>query len=299
MTREDAIGFLRTCVNSVLGHTDNFAPTEFVSFRSALEGRTFKTADSEVHALVAAPYFFKRTTLSILLAGVKGRSGAQYEHTLGNIAVIVPIIWPHFRDAEKWSVGQAYAEAVNAGNSAAVSALKKALVAVQGFDYVPETLRSQTFSGAASALINVHTSTNNFYNEKAAVVALVKLGSTIPWPAFPICMSALVAIYLGNRFGHTWDAQSDVEALFARLTNNQWEYYLNECLTNDQLILSKLAWYESPLDRWMELSKKYDFDDRVIKNRDVEKLINSSVEGNGAQVKAVASTLYNRAQSGR
>lgn len=298
MTREDAIGFLRTCVNSVLGHTENFAPTEFVTFRSALEGRTFKSTDPDVLSLIAAPYFFKRTTLSILLAGIKAKSGAQYEHTLGNVAVIVPIIWQHLRDAEKWSVGQAYAEAVNAGESAAVSALKKALMAVQGFDFVPETLRSQTFSSAASALINVHTSANNFYNERSAVNALVKLGSTIPWPAFPICMSALMAVCLGNRYGYTLDAQSDVDSLFKRLTSNQWEYYLNECLPNDQLILSKIAWYDKPVDRWAEIVGKYDLDDRTIKNRDVNKLIKASAESKTSQIKSIASTIFNKSQNG-
>jgi hypothetical protein len=299
MTREDAIGFLRTCVNSVLGHTDNFAPTEFVSFRTALEGKTFKQSDTDVQALIAAPYFFKRTTLSILLAGIKTRNGAQYEHTLGNVAVIAPVLWPMLRDAEKWAVGQSYAEAVNAGESAAVSALKKALMAVQGFDYVPETLRSQTFSAAASAIINVHTSANNFYNEPSAVTGLVKLGSTIPWPAFPVCMSAVLAISLGNKYGFTWGAQADINSLLKRLTNNQWEYYLNECLPNDQLILSKLAWYDKPVDRWVELVETYGLDDLTLKNKDSAKIVAATSDRKLRQVKTVSETMLNKSQSGR
>jgi len=147
MSREEALSFLRTTVNSLLGREGSFAPIEFIEFRSALETRTFKASDSEVQALGSAPYFFKKTTLSILLSGMKTKSGAQFEHTLGNIVVIVPTLWLHLRDAERWAFGQAYAEVVNAGNSAAVVALKKALSAVRGFDYVPETLRSQTLFG--------------------------------------------------------------------------------------------------------------------------------------------------------
>lgn len=298
MTREEAIGFLRTCVNSVLGHTDNFAPTEFVSFRTALEGRTFKSTDTDIQALIAAPYFFKRTTLSILLAGIKSRSGAQYEHTLGNVVVIVPVIWPQLRDAEKWSVGQSYAEAVNSGESSAVSALKKALMAVQGFDFVPETLRSQTFSAAASAIINVHTSPNNFYNEPAAVNALVKLGSTIPWPAFPICMSAVVAVALGNKYGYTWDAQSEIDSLLNRLTSNQWQYYLNECLPNDQLILSKIAWHEKPLERWVDLVTNYELDKFSIKEKSSEALIIATRDNKLRKAASTAETMFNRSQAG-
>ncbi len=298
MTREEAVGFLRTCVNSVLGRVDNVAPTEFVKFRTALEGKTFKADDADIVALHAAPYFFKRTTLSILLSGTKNKSGAQYEHTLGNIVVIVPIIWPHLRDAEKWSVGQAYAEAVNSGESAAVSALKKALMSVQGFDYVPETLRSQTFSAAASAIINVHSAANNFYNEPSAVASLVKLGSTIPWPAFPVCMSAIFAVYLGNMYGHTWGAQPDVMSLLKRLTSNQWEYYFNECLPNDQLVLQKLAWYNKPQDRWTQLFQDFNLSGLSIKNRDSSVLFKASLEKKKAQVQNLASAMLVKSQQG-
>lgn len=294
MTREEAVSFLRTCVNSILGHTDNFAPTEFVKFRSALESRTFKSTDTDIAALHTAPYFFKRTTLSILLSGAKHRVGAQYEHTLGNIVVIVPLLWPQLRDKEKWSVGQAYAEAVNAGASPSVLALKRALMSVQGFDYVPETLRSQTFSAAASAIINVHTTSNNFYNEPAAVAALVKLGSTIPWPAFPICMSSAIAVYLGNMYGHTWGAQDDVASLLKRLTRNQWEYYFNECLSNDQLIIQKLAWYDKPLSRWMDILGQFGIEELTLKNRQITKIFDMTKAGKQVAVKTAAEALLSK-----
>jgi hypothetical protein len=293
MTREEAISFLRTCVNAVLGRVDNVAPTDFVKFRSALESRTFKETDSDILSLNGAPYFFKRTILSVLLSGIKSRSGAQYEHTLGNIVVIVPTMWSSLRDAEKWAVGQAYAEAVNAGESAAVQALKKALMAIQGFDYVPETLRSQTFSAAASAVINVHTAANNFYNEPAAVAALVKLGTTIPWPAFPICMSSVFAVY-----GHTWNAQNDVTTLLQRLTGNQWEYYFNECLPNDQLVLQKLAWYDKPVDRWLALVTEFELSRFALKNHDAATVVSSATAGKRNQLKTIASAMLTKSQRG-
>ncbi|WP_156389652.1 hypothetical protein [Methylobacterium sp. Leaf465] len=297
MTREEAIGFLRTCVNSVLGRTDNVAPTDFVKFRSALESRTFKSTDSDIVSLGVTPYFFKRTILSVLLAGIKSRSGAQYEHTLGNIVAIVPALWGSLRDKEKWSVGQAYAEAVNSGESTAVIALKKALMSVQGFDYVPETLRSQTFSAAASAVINVHTAGNNFYNEPAAISALVKLGSTIPWPAFPICMSSIFAVYLGNMYGHTWNAQEDIGSLLQRLSSNQWEYYFNECLPNDHLVLQKLSWYEKPLDRWIGMFAQFDLSKLSIKNKDTKNIVAFSLAGNRSALKLRATSLLNNSQN--
>ena len=280
MSREEALSFLRTTVNSILGREGSFVPIEFVTFRKALESRTFKDSDSEVLALGSAPYFFKKTTLSILLSGAKTRTGAQFEHTLGNIVVILPVLWPHLRNPERWASGQAYAEVVNAGNSAAVSALRKALTAVLGFDYVPETLRSQTFSAAASNVINAHTAMNNFYNEPAAIAALAKLGTTIPWPAFPICMSAILAVWLGNSYGHAWSAVGDASVLLQRLSKNQWEYYLNECLPGDELILQKLSSYTKPRERWVALVREFDLADKAPKSNNIRRLLEASASSN-------------------
>lgn len=276
MTREEALSFLRTCVNAVLGREGNIAPVEFVEFRTQLESRTFKDVDLEINTLKAAPYFFKKTTLSILLAGIKTKSGAQFEHLLGNIVVVIPILWDTLRDSEKWSVGQSYAEAVNGANTPAVLALKKALTSVHGFDFVPESLRSQTFSAAAANVINVHTAMNNFYNEPGAISALAKLGTTIPWPAFPICMSAILAVQLGNSYGCSHLAIPESIRLLERLTFNQWEYYLNECLQADELILSKLIGNSRTQIRWFEVVHKFKLDERTIKKQLVAKIIAAS-----------------------
>ncbi|MFZ6873173.1 hypothetical protein ACO0LF_14045 [Undibacterium sp. Di27W] len=293
MTREEALSFLRTCVNAVLGREGDIAPAEFVSFRAELQGRTFKENDPEVITLQVAPYFFKKTTLSILLAGIKTKSGAQFEHTLGNIVVLVPALWKTLRDAEKWSIGQSYAEAVNAAISPAVLALKKALTGVRGFDYVPESLRSQTFAAAAANVISVHTAMNNFYNEPAAISALAKLGTTIPWPAFPISMSAVLAVQLGNKYGTSHAALSEAASLLDRLTNNQWEYYLNECLLGDELILQKLCWYEGPQNRWFSLVETYQLATKTIKQKTIDILIKASITKNNATLTTAARQLLN------
>lgn len=291
MTREEAVSFLRTCVNAVLGREGEIAPIEFMKFRSELESRTFKDSDPEIGSLRAAPYFFKKTTLSILLAAAKTKTGAQYEHSLGNIVSILPFLWPTLRDAEKWAIGQAYAEAVNSGASPTVTAFRKSLSAVQGFDFVPESLRSQIFSAAAASVIAVHTAMNNFYNEPSAISALSKLGTTIPWPAFPICMSAILAVRLGNKYGVSNAAQGDANKLLARLTKNQWEYYLNECIPGDELILQKLAWSTAPLTRWFELCTDFDLASKKTSANIVEKLVQASLQKNEVQVMAFAKAL--------
>ncbi|MBN5175843.1 hypothetical protein ACUDTJ_06505 [Stenotrophomonas pavanii] len=293
MSRDEALSFLRTCINAVLGRGDNVAPVEFVAFRSALEERTFKDSDPELQALAVSPYFFKKTTLSILIAAAKTKAGAQFEHTLGNIVVIVPILWKGFRDAERYSLGQAYAEAVSSGSSAVVLALKKALSAVQGFDFVPESLRSQSFAAAAANVISVHTAMNNFYNEPSAIQVLARLGTTIPWPAFPICMSAILAVKLGNSYGVSHAAISTADQLLARLTKNQWEYYVNECLPADNLVLQKLAWYDRPRSNWIGLFSEYELPTEASKEKNVSKLLQASRKGNESGVAAAARVALN------
>lgn len=297
MSREEALSFFRTCVNAVLGREGEIAPVEFVKFRSDLESRTFKEFDQEIISLQASPYFFKRTTLGILLSGTKSRSGAQFEHVLGNIVVLVPALWPSLREAERWSVGQSYAEAVNAALSPVVVALRKALTAVQGFDYVPESLRSHTFAVAAANVINVHTAMNNFYNEPSAVSALTKLGSTIPWPAFPITLSAVLAVRLGNGYGVSHGAQGEVSIFLKRLTDNQWEYYLNECLPGDELILQKLSWNSLSRTRWSELAREFDFYSKNTKTPSVSKLVKASANPEGGGLRGAAQGLLDKRSS--
>lgn len=281
---------LRTCVQSVLGKQRLDAPVEFQRFRSSLEDKTIKPNGSDLDTLLVSPYFFKKITVNVLLSGAKSKSGAQYEHILGNIVVVVPALWGALRDPERWSVGQAYAEAVNSANKSTAIALKKALSEINGFDYVPETLRSQAFSAAAAQVIEVHNAYNNFYNEPPVIKALAKLGSTIPWPAFPICMSATLAVKLGNRYGYSGSAQDHADIILDRLSANQWEYYLNNCLASDDLILQKLAWSDAPASRWSELVEQYDLSSRDVRSTDIRVLVKHA--DNRARLKAVADRLW-------
>jgi len=132
---------------------------------------------------------------------------------------------------------------------------------------------------------------NNFYNEPAAIAALAKLGTTIPWPAFPICMSSIMTIWLGNSYGYSWAAITDAESLLVRLSNNQWDYYLNECLPGDELILQKLVWYEKPRERWVELVEKFGLADRNPKSNDVKRLLSASIAKDTSRIKVVSERL--------
>lgn len=138
---------------------------------------------------------------------------------------------------------------------------------------------------------------NNFYNEPAAIQALSRLGTTIPWPAFPICMSAVLAVKLGNGYGVSNLAIPIANDLLGRLTKNQWDYYLNECLPGDELVLQKLSWYERPQANWLSMVKEFQLPTKADKSPQVTKLLLASQKAGGsAAIGAAAKVLLDSMQ---
>ena len=186
-------------------------------------------------------------------------------------------MWKSFRDTERWQVGHTYAEVYADGKVSSVSALKSALMKVRGFDYVPENLRSDTFVKAAEAILNAHDGMNNFYNEFSPANSMAKLGTTIPTPALPACMTALLSVKLGNSYGVSWNAAPVVSKMLKKISDDRWQYYLNQALPGDTRILNKLI-YSGPQSRWFELVKDYELSKLQIKNKAISKLIGASVK---------------------
>jgi hypothetical protein len=264
MGKEEAIGILKNCIVSILGKPQFEAAIRFAEFRKALGERLLRADESEVQAILGSPYFFIRTTLSVLLTLVKDAQGAPLQHAVGNTSVLLPLLWSSMRQPEKWQVGQAYAEVNAAGNRTAAGGLAKALLQVHGFDFVPESLRSSTFTQAAARVLSAHFAANNFYNEAEPMRVLANLGTAIPRPAFGKCMEATLAVYLGNYWGNTWAAEKHTGQVFDSLGSEQWEYYLNECLPRDRTVLDKFREGAKPLERWVSLAITRNFSSITI-----------------------------------
>ena len=289
MQPEEAVGVLRSCVASILGNPHIAPPVGFSALRNALEHESLRPTDERLTGIAQSPYFIQRTIISVLLNLLRTAVSAQLEHAIGNTNVILPSVWPNLRKPERWQVGQTYAELHAAGKKSAALGLKRALMAVQGFDFVPETLRSNTFALAAHKVMEAHFALNNFYNEKAPMEELAALGTTIPQPAFPKCMTATLCIFLGNCFGHTWAAQTATQVILGNLRKEQWGYYLNECLPFDKAILEKLT-DDKPVRRWLELRSQFAFQSMTMTNKASKELVGVSTV---SLVKQVASTARN------
>ncbi|MCH2087157.1 MAG: hypothetical protein MK175_08230 [Pseudoalteromonas sp.] len=287
----EALNILKHCIRGVLGREKVEVAKPFVEFRESLENTTLSLDDPNVDMLQSSPYFFYKLTVSVLMNAAKKNTGAHLEHSLANINLLIPIMWPTLSHAERWQVGHTYAELFAEGKTAAVSGIKGALLKVKGFDFVPENLRSDSFVKAADDIIRAHEGTNNFYNEPAPVKNLARLGSTIPTPALPACFSALIAVVIGNSYGVSWDAATHANSILSEMTQDRWEYYLNHVLPNDTRTLGKLSSYK-PLSNWMtEIVQGYKLSEMNIKNSKVERLLKASKKNDGSKVQRYANEL--------
>lgn len=288
MNPEEAISCLRSCVQAVLGKPRVEVAVQFAKFRKQLDEQTFKSDDEQVRSLEGSPYFFQRTAISILLASLRTADGARLEHAIGNVGILLPVLWSRLRKPERWSVGQTYASIVADGRKVAAIGLKRALVAVNGFDFVPENLRSTTFTAAARDVLAAHEGFDNYHNETRPMRALASLGTSIPMPAFANCMTATLAIYIGNPYGFSWAAQSAAESVLKSLTPAQWRYYLEECLPSDRLILDKLVLYEKPRARWIELTKSFKLTAVPLESERASRLIAAGAKAQNEEIGRLA-----------
>ena len=290
----EAVSSLKACVSAVLAKPRIEVAKKFVEFRGSLETEVFVEGEEKLNALMASPYFFWKLTVDILMNSARESSGAKLEHCLANINLLLPKLWPNLKEAERWRVGRTYAEVYSEGNTTSTSGLKQALLKVQGFDFVPESLRSDTFIKTAEAILRAHDGFNNFHNEIGPTRNFTQLGTSIPAPALPTCFVALLSVYLGNQYGCSFGAAPRAEEILDALSKDRWRYYLNQVLPVDTRTLNKLANYERPRKRWSRLVKRYSLVGDEVKDRWVSRLIAVSSEKDEAGLSKAATKLLNQ-----
>jgi hypothetical protein len=291
MTKEEAISCLRVCVQGVLGHERVSVAEDFKQFRIKLESETLTGGAPEIAKLKSSPYFFIRTAISILLSLFKTSKGAQLEHAARNALLIIPEFWGQLKAPERWQVGQTYALEFSEGRKEAVKGLHAVLLAVSGFDYVPENLRSNTFVKVANDVIAAHQGVNNFYNEPAPIRELASLGTSIPGPALAISITAVLCVKLGNFYGTSWAAQPYADQIIAGLSKDRWVYYFNERFEQDRLILAELQ-NDKPFSNWMSLVGSFQLDPAGISTKNSRALISATNSGNKAKVRTILSIMF-------
>ncbi|MDF1778317.1 MAG: hypothetical protein P1V13_19990 [Rhizobiaceae bacterium] len=286
MMHEEALQCVKVCVQSVLGLDKVEAAQSFVDFRERLSTVTLASDAPEIVQLLSSPYFYKKTCISILLNILKSGKGAALENGSRNTSTIIPKVWAELKGPERWQIGQAYSELFNEGKSSAIKTLHGVLVSTSGFDYVPESLRSNSFTKAAHAVLTAHQGMDNFYNEPRPMKELAAMGSSIPGPAFANVMTATLAIKLGNRYGFSWGAQEYADKILQNLTNERWAYYLTQQLPQDSLILSKLVILDCA-ERWISLIHEAGVEKPDTTNKILGALLTASCDGGDGKASIV------------
>ena len=296
MNEDEAKMIVRSCIQGVLGYNKIEEAIDFKNFRTALEETTLTSDNGYLLKLTQSPYFFLKTTIRILLALIKSSNGAQLENSLANANLIIPLIWDKIKHPERYQVGRVYAELSNDGKTKAASGVRQVLLKVRGFDFVPEDLRSNSFIKVANEIISAHDNFNNFYNEPAPMQTLSKMGSVIPIPAFPVCITATLCVKLGNSYGVARDAQTYANNVLKNISSDRWIYFFNEVLPSNQRLLYKLISNNRPAERWIILinSIDIDFEDMLvnIKIADVKNLLRNTLAKRIDRVNKYASELY-------
>lgn len=295
LTEDETKTIIRSCIEGSLRYNKIQIPIDFKNFRDELENVTLTNESPHIIKLIQSPYFFHRTTLRIILSIIKSTVGAQLENSLANANLIIPQIWKNLKNPEKYQVGRSYSELFADGKTKAASGLKKVLLKVRGFDFVPEDLRSTSFIKIANELIRAHEGMNNFYNEPLQMNTLYKMGSVIPIPAFHSCITAILCVKLGNSYGTSDAAQDSANKMLTSVTHERWVYFFNECLQSNERILYKLLLYK-PLKRWYELFPPNFIDSILpeITEKDVVNLMKFTKDHKTDKIEKIVEQMINK-----
>ncbi|MCB5288453.1 MAG: hypothetical protein LHW64_11735 [Candidatus Cloacimonetes bacterium] len=263
---------IKNSIKFVLGDEDTYIPVDFKNIRRKLTSETINKKDPQLLQLIDSPAFYISTALRILISSIKNNEDTQLEIALNNINSILKDIWPRLTEQDRFLVGATYAQVASQGKTTAMSGLKNALLKVNGFDYVPETIRSVTYKQVAKSIIDAHFSFSNYNAEPAPTKRLADLGTSIPKSALPECLQAVLCIYLGNRYGHSFSAAPIAESIIKSISYERWQYYIDKVFHTDQIILEKIT-QKLPQDRFFTFIKNNNLCDITPQDPNTFKLI--------------------------
>ena len=287
----DALQIVRSCIQYILGEDQVSVALEFTQLRNRLNTESIDAKDGQILALTSSALFYIRTVLNILLTNIKTMQGAGLEHSLANINLILPLIWDKIAEKDKWHVGTVYRDVVAEGKNTATNGMKKALIKVKGFDFVPESLRSNTFIQAAKTLIDTHFAFDNYYNEPAAVRHLASLGSVIPAPALQNCMDAYLLVCLGNIYGVSTKGAELAKNELMKISQERWQHFFDVILGKDEYVLSSLQ-TENQIKRFANLLKESGNDRiQIFKHDNVKQLYSSIIKKDYTTAKEISTHM--------
>ena len=292
LPKADAFSVVKTCIQYILSEQDVDVAVSFSRFRNRLLDEIVSLGDEDVKQILSAPLFYLRTVCIILLTAIKKEKGAKQDVAITNLNTLIPEMWPQLADADRYRIGTAYSTVLAHGDSMAVKGLKQALSKVKGFDYVPETIRSNAFKDQAKKVIDTHYSFYNFYYEVTPVRALANMGSIIPSPAFQDCIDAYLCVYLGNHYGYSREAAPIAEKQLLKITTDRWHYFFNSLIHQDQYVLDHIYTNEE-VNRFADLLERVGYTKETGLSQYNQYLYKAILDRNVEKAKRIALGMYN------
>jgi len=277
----DSLKIIVDITQYILGNDIDVNSIEFKTFREDLKSKQFKSSSSEVELLKSSPYFFIKTTIRTLLNLIKTTEDIEKTLVLNNSIIFIENLWDNLFIEDKKNIGQTYAISINDGDKEIFRTFSTILEKVQGYDFVPETTRSNAYIKVAKEYISIHYSMNNFYNEAAYAKKLNNMGSVIPDFALSQCLEAVIISVIGNKYGIATAAQSANREILKKITYEQWKEFFSCLILENQNILEDLKFSDnSMINRWYKLVQDYVPKDFNLKDKIAQKIYNYSIDNN-------------------
>lgn len=277
----EALGIFKNLVQYILGNDIDVNSIEFIRFRDDLKGKKFASTDTEVEHLQSTPYFFIKTTIRTILNLIKTEEDTSKKLVLHNAIIFIEALWDKLFIEDKKNIGTTYAVAINDGDKDVFKTFSTILDKVQGYDYVPETTRSNAYIKVAKSYISTHYEMNNFYNEPAYAKKLNNMGTVIPDFALNKCIEAVIVSRIGNRYGVADAAQPSNNKVFKKITYEQWKEFFSYLIVQNQNILEDISYAgTSMLDNWFDLVEEFVPKDFNIKDKLAFDIYNYSLKKN-------------------
>ncbi|MBL0703520.1 MAG: hypothetical protein JJV95_06010 [Sulfurospirillum sp.] len=266
-----ALPIIYNIAKYILGHDIETQSMDFKNFRDTLKNNIYKSPNPQIDKLKTSPYFYIRTTIRTILSLIKSahkeNNESELSKVLNNANIFIVDLWEQIFIEDKKLIGTTYAQAILDGHKKTVATFSTILDTIHGYDYVPETTRSNAYQKIAKEFFRVHFDLNNFYNEPAYAKKLNSMGTAMPNLALQECLRAVLVSSIGNEYGISTLAQKYNIKILEKITTEQRKLFFSKLIIQDQAILKKLAHSNKDMiNRWFEIIKTHVNDNFNIKD---------------------------------
>lgn len=286
----DAFKIIKDLAKYILANEMETSAMAFKQFRDKLQTILFTTQNEEIDTLKTSPYFYIKTTIRTLLSLIKdaykNKNLAELTKVLHNTELFIVELWEKIFIEDRKLIGTTYSESISDGQKEVFTTFSRLLDNVQGYDYVPETTRSNAYKKIAKGFVSAHYEFDNFHNEPAFAKKLNSMGTVIPDFALQEVLRAVLLSIIGNQYGTSNGAQAYNHLILKKVSSDQWKVFFANLIIQDQNILEKLTYGNTTmLNKWIEVIRENCKEDFNIENPLAKKIYEFTIKSEIGKIK--------------